>query len=81
MFLEILWSLKGFAAEFALVRLQGDVNPDMRRDMIALDCSSSALTPSACQVEIIGRLAADMSFADVFLISCVRADQKKKKET
>lgn len=71
MFLQILWSLEGFATEFTLVRLERDVDSNMRCDVVALDGGSSALTPCACQVEVVGRLSADVSFAYMLLSSMV----------
>lgn len=47
MFLEVLRSLEGFATELALMGLQGDVNSNVRRDVIALYSSCSALAPGA----------------------------------
>jgi hypothetical protein len=67
MFLEILRTLKGLAAEFALVRLQGNMNSNMGGDVVAFDGGGTALTPRTGQVEVVGRLASHMSLADVFL--------------
>ena len=67
MFLEILRALECLAAELAFVRLQGDVNPDVRGDVVTLDRGGSALAPGAGQVEVVRRLAANMALADVFL--------------
>lgn len=36
--------------------------------MVSLDGGGSALTPGAGQVEIVGRLAADVAFANMFLL-------------
>jgi hypothetical protein len=70
MFLEILRALEGLAAELALVRLQGNMDADVGGDVVALDSGGAALTPRAGQVEVVGRLAADMALADMFLASC-----------
>ena len=67
MFLEILWTLEGLAAEFALVRLERDVDSDVRGDVIALDRGRSTLAPLAGQVEIVRRLTTNMALADMFL--------------
>lgn len=67
MFLEILRALESLAAEFALVRLERNVDSNVRGDVVALDCGGSALTPLTGQVEIISRLATNMAFADMFL--------------
>lgn len=67
MFLEILGSLEGFATKFALVWLQGNVDSNVRGDMVALDGCGTAATPLTRQVQVVGALAAYMSFADMFL--------------
>lgn len=71
MFLKILWSLKGLATELALVRLERNMNSDVRGDVVALDGCCSALTPCACQVEVVGRFSTDVSFTYVLLLSKV----------
>lgn len=73
MFLEILRPLEGFATELALVRLQRNVDANVGGDMIAFDGGCSALTPRACQVQVVGRFSAYVPFADVFLSSFVRS--------
>jgi hypothetical protein len=42
MFLEILWSLEGLAAEITLMWFQRHMNPDVRGDVVALDRGSPA---------------------------------------
>jgi hypothetical protein len=69
MFLEILRTLEGFAAEFALVRLERNVNADVGGDVVALDGRGSALAPLAGQVEVVGRFATNVALADMFLIT------------
>lgn len=71
MLLEILRALESLATELALVWLQRDMDADVTRDVIALDGSGTALTPRAGEVEVVGGLAPDMTFADVIL-RCVR---------
>ena len=71
MLLEILRALESLATELALMWLQRDVDADVARDVIALDGSGTALTPRAGEIEVVGGLAADMTFADVIL-RCVR---------
>ena len=73
MFLQVLRSLESLAAEFTLVRFERNMYADMGGDVVSLDSRGSALTPSAGQVEVICRLSADMSLADVLLddnVSC-----------
>ena len=67
MFLEILWALESLATEFALVRLERDVDSNVGGDVVAFDSGGSTLAPLAGQVEVISRLAADMTLADMFL--------------
>jgi len=72
MLLEILWTLEGLAAEFALVRFNGNVNTDVRGDMVTLDSGSMALAPGAGQVEVIRRFTADMALTNVLVESLWR---------
>ena len=67
MLLQVLGTLEGLAAEITLVRLQGHVNADVRSDVVALDGGGPARIPHACQVQVVGALAADMLVADVVL--------------
>ena len=69
-FLEILRALKGLAAEFAFVRLQGNVDSDVGGDVVAFDGGGTALTPGAGQVEMVSLLTTNMALADVFLFWC-----------
>ena len=68
MLLEILRALEALAAEIALVRLQGNVNTDMRSDVIALHRGGAARVPLAREVQVVGALATNMLLANVFLI-------------
>ena len=65
--LKILGSFEGFATEVALMRLEWDVNSDVRGDMVALHSGGSACTPLAGKVEVVGALAAYMTVANVVL--------------
>jgi hypothetical protein len=67
MFLQILGTLEGFATEFAFVRFQGNMNSNVRGDMVAFDRCGAAATPLARKVEVIGALTAYVSLADMFL--------------
>jgi hypothetical protein len=67
--LEILGTFKCLLAKVALVRLERDVDADMGRDVVSLDRGRAAGAPGASQVQIVGRLATDMAFADVVLES------------
>ena len=67
MFLEILGTFESFATKFALVWFQGNMDSNVGGDMVAFDCRGTATTPLTRQVEVVGALAADVSFADMFL--------------
>jgi len=66
--LQILRSLESLTAEVALVRLQGHVNTNVRRDVVTLYSRSTAVTPLASQVQVVSTLTTNMAFADVVLI-------------
>jgi len=51
------------------VWLEGDMNTNMRGDMISLDSSGPALIPLARQVEVVSALATDMFLANVLIKS------------
>lgn len=67
MFLEILWPLECFPAEFALVRFQRNVDSDVGGDVVTLDGRGAALSPGAGQIEVVGRLSAYVSLAHMVL--------------
>lgn len=67
MFLEILWSLECLATELTLVRFQRDVDSNVGGDVVTLDGGGATLTPGAGQVEVVGRLATDVSLANMVL--------------
>lgn len=66
--LQILRPLESLTTKVALVRLQRDVNTNVRRDVVTLYSRSTAVTPLAGQVQVVGALATNMAFADVVLI-------------
>ena len=67
MFLKILWAFEGFATKFAAMRLQWNMDADMRRDVVAFDDLNAAGSPRTLQIEIVGALATDVVFANVIL--------------
>jgi hypothetical protein len=67
MFLEVLGTLEGLAAEITLVRFERDMHSNVRGDVIPLDGGGATAAPLARQVEVVGALATDMAFADVFI--------------
>ena len=74
MLLEILRAFECLSTEVALMRLEWDMDADVRGDVVAFDGRGAASTPLAGEVEVVGALAADMALADVVLavrLSCV----------
>jgi hypothetical protein len=69
MFLEVLWAFEGLATEFAFVRLEWDVDSNVRGDVVALDGRGTAATPLTGQVEVVGRFATDVALANMFLMT------------
>lgn len=67
MLLQILGSLEGLATEVTLVRLERDVDADVRGDVVTLDGGGAAVAPLAGQVQVVCAFAADMALADVIL--------------
>jgi hypothetical protein len=68
MFLEVLWAFEGLATEFAFVRLEWDVDSNVRGDVVTLDSRGAAATPLTGQVEVVGGFTADVALADMFLM-------------
>lgn len=66
--LEILRSLESLATEVALMRLEWDMDADVRCDVIALDGCDAARAPVTSQVEVVCALATDVTLAYVFLM-------------
>lgn len=65
--LEILWAFEGLATEVAFVRLEGHMDANVRRDVVALYGGGAASTPLAGEIKIVRALAADMALAHVIL--------------
>jgi hypothetical protein len=65
--LQVLGTLERLSAVVAFVRLQRDVDTDVRGDMITLHRGSSAAVPLARQIEIVGAFTANMTFTDVLV--------------
>lgn len=83
--LEILRALEGLSAEVALVWLQGNVNTNVRGDVVALHRCCTARVPLACQIEVVGALPANVPLTDVVLlsvlVSCVKDGRYYREET
>lgn len=67
MLLQVLWTLEALAAVGALVWLQWNMDADVGGDVVALDGGGTAVNPATGQVQVVGRLAADMALADVLI--------------
>jgi hypothetical protein len=65
--LQVLGPLEGLATEATLVWLEGDVDPDMGGDVIALDGAGVASLPATDEVQVVGALSSDMPLAQVVL--------------
>lgn len=69
MLLQILRTFESLATEVALVWLQGNVDSDVRGDVITLDGSGSALIPTTSQVEVVCALATNVFLTDMLLFA------------
>lgn len=67
MLLQVLGTLERLATEIASMRLQRNVDADVRGDVVAFDDGNLAVGPTTGQVEVIGTLATDMPLANVIL--------------
>jgi hypothetical protein len=67
MLLQILGTLESLCANVATMRLQWDVDTDVRGDVIAFDGRSIARTPSTGEIEVVGRLSSNMALADMVI--------------
>ncbi len=69
-FLEILWTLEGLAAEFAAMRFQWNMDADVGCNVVAFDDLDATCSPCALQVEVVGAFTTDVAIADVILLFC-----------
>lgn len=74
--LEILRTLEGLSAEVALVWLQGDVDTNVRGDVVALHRCGAARVPLASQVEVVGALPSNVPLTDVVLIRGLAKEER-----
>jgi hypothetical protein len=65
--LKILGALESFATEIAFMRLQRNMNTNVRSNVITLDSGSAAVAPLAGQVQVVGAFAANVTFAHMVL--------------
>lgn len=69
MLLQVLRTLERLAAELTLVRLERNMDTDVRGDVVSLDRGSSARVPLASQVEVVCALATNMALANMLVES------------
>lgn len=67
MLLQILGTLEALATEVTLVRLERNMDANVRGDVVTLDGCCAAIVPATGQVQIISALATDMALADVVI--------------
>ena len=67
MLLQVLRSLEALTAKVALVRLERNMNTNMRSNVVTLDSGSSGLIPLACQVEVVSALTANVLLANMLI--------------
>lgn len=67
MLLQVLRSLEGFTTKVAFVRLERNVYADVGGDVIALDRRRAAVAPLASEIQVVGALSTNVSFADMVL--------------
>lgn len=78
MLLEVLGAFERFAAEVTSMRLQGNMDANMRGNVITLDHGDVAVRPSTLQVQIVCAFATDVNFADVVLDRCQSCQRMTK---
>jgi len=69
MLLQVLRAFKCLTTKVTFVRFEGDMNSNVRGDMITLDSSCIAIIPRAGQSQIISALASDMPLTHMFLLA------------
>lgn len=65
---QILRAFESLSAEIAFVRLQRNVNTDVRCDVVTLYSRSTAISPLASQIQVVGALAPNMALTNVVLV-------------
>ena len=68
MLLQILRALEVLSTEGAAMRLEWDVNANMRSNMVAFHHLGTTRSPRTCEAEIVRALAPNMFFAKMFLL-------------
>ena len=67
MLLQVLRTLEGLSTEVTFVGLQGNVNTNMRSDVIPFDGCGPTASPRTSQIQIVRTLTSDMTFTNMFL--------------
>ena len=75
---EILGTFESFTAEVALVRLQRNVDTDVRGDVVPLDSGGAAIAPLAGKVQVVSALATDMALANVILLTELVSSEQRE---
>ena len=65
--LQVLRPLESFGTDRASVRFMWDMNTNMGRDVVPLDGLCLAVGPVALEVQVVCRLATDVTVADMLL--------------
>lgn len=65
--LQVLRSLERLATELALVRLERDVNTDVRSDVITLYSGGATRVPLAGEAQVVCALATNMTLTNMFI--------------
>ena len=71
MLLQVLRPLEGLATEVASMRLQRDMDSDMRGDVVAFHNGDATVAPRTLKVEIVSTFATNVLFADMVLQTVV----------
>lgn len=70
MLLQVLRTFERLATEIALVRLQWNVDANVRGDVVTLHSRGAACAPLARQVQVVCAFATDMALAYMILRTC-----------
>lgn len=65
MLLQVLWTLECLSTEVTFVRLQWDMDADVRSDVVTFDSGSAAGVPSTGQVQVVCALSSDVLLTDM----------------
>lgn len=69
MFFQVLRTLEGLTTEVTFVRLQWDVDSNVRGNVVTLHSGGAALIPATREIEVICALTTHVLLANVFLNS------------